>query len=238
VPGSIRSEILPTMRYMIALWERVQGQNSADNPVLFQYPDDGRFLRSLDPADPASWVTIVTAAAAKADFVMPDWKLDDGTPIAFSKHGTHWGGPDQFARVMQLRPLEQLPADRASTVSWNFNGPLINGEVSTASVVLPVRTTCIEGSGACPIGCDARTGFTSPEEVGAALGRPASCLPEQEGSGSGAEVAPTESKKGDGGGCQTSKPASAWGLLWFAAALLGLRSARSARRHQDAAAKG
>jgi hypothetical protein len=134
--------------------------------------------------------------------------------------------------------LEQLPADRASTVSWNFNGPLINGEVSTASVVLPVRTTCIEGSGACPIGCDARTGFTSPEEVGAALGRPASCLPEQEGSGSGAEVAPTESKKGDGGGCQTSKPASAWGLLWFAAALLGLRSARSARRHQDAAAKG
>jgi hypothetical protein len=141
VPGSIRSEILPTMRYMMALWERVQGQNSADNPVLFQYPDDGRFLRSLDPADPASWVTIVTAAAAKADFVMPDWKLDDGTPIAFSKRGTHWGGTDQFARVMQLRPLEQLPAGRASTVTWNFNGPLINGEVSTASVALPVQTT-------------------------------------------------------------------------------------------------
>ena len=58
------------------------------------------------------------------------------------------------------------------------------------------------------------------------------------GSGSGAEGAATENKKGDGGGCQTSRPASAWGLLWFAAALLGLRSVRSARRHQDAAAKG
>lgn len=241
VPGSIRSEILPTMRYMIALWERVQGQNSADNPVLFQYPDDGRFLRSLDPADPASWVTIVTAAAAKADFVMPDWKLDDGTPIPFTKRGTHWGGTDQFARVMQLRPLEQLPAGRASTVTWNFNGPLINGEVSTASVALPVQTTCSEGSGACPIGCEARTGITAPEEVGTAMGRPASCVPAEEGSGSGAEGSATEgaeAKKGDSGGCQTSRPGSAWSALWFAVALLGLRSARSTRRHQDAAAKG
>ena len=167
-------------------------------------------------------------------------QLDDGTPIAFTKRGTHWGGTDQFARVMQLRPLEQLPAGRASTVTWNFNGPLINGEVSTASVVLPVQTTCSEGSGACPIGCEARTGITSPEEVGTALGRPASCLPAEEGSGSGsgAEGAATENKKGDGGGCQTSRPSSAWSALWFAAALLVLRSVRSARRDEDAAAKG
>jgi hypothetical protein len=226
---------------MIALWERVQGQNSADNPVLFQYPDDGRFLRSLDPADPASWVTIVTAAAAKADFVMPDWKLDDGTPIAFTKRGTHWGGTDQFARVMQLRPLDQLPAGRASTVTWNFNGPLINGEVSTASVTLPVQTTCSEGSGACPIGCEARTGITAPEEVGTALGRPASCVPPAEGSGSGAEGSAAEEatvKKSDKGGCQTGGPAFGWSALWLAAALLGLRSARSTRNRQDAAAKG
>jgi hypothetical protein len=146
----------------------------------------------------------------------------------------------------ELRPLEQLPAGRASTVTWNFNGPLINGEVSTASVALPVQTTCSEGSGACPIGCEARTGITAPEEVGTALGRPASCVPPAEGSGSGAEgsgaegsaAEETPAKKSDSGGCQTAGPASAWSAFWLATAMLAIRSVRSTRRRQDAAAKG
>lgn len=228
VPGSIRSEILPTMHYITALWGRVNGESAAENPVLFQYPDDGRFLRSLDPADPASWVTIVTSAAAKADFVMPDWKLDDGTPIGFTKHGTHWGGTDSFGRVMQLRPTAPLPTDRTSTVTWNFNGPFINGEVATASVSRPARTVCAEGSGACEIGCDARTGITTPEEVGTALGRPDVCL-------QAPEEAAKPSEASDG--CQSASGGGAWGLLLLAA-LACMRSAGLPRRHKQATAKG
>ena len=242
VPGSIRSEIIPTMHYITALWGRVNGESAAANPILFQYPDDGRFLRSLDPADPASWVTIVTSAAAKADYVMPDWKLDDGTPVAFTKRGTHWGGTDQFARVMQLRPLEQLPPDRASTVTWDFNGPLINDEIAMAAVALPVRTTCAEGSGDCAIGCDARTGITSPEEVGALLGRPASCIAEgSSGEGSsdteGSGSTPPETATKDDGGCQAAGGGSGWTSLLAFAAVLGARSVRSLRRDKKASAK-
>ena len=40
IPGSLVAEILPTMRYIEALWERVHGRFGAnDDPVIYTYPD-------------------------------------------------------------------------------------------------------------------------------------------------------------------------------------------------------
>jgi hypothetical protein len=233
VPGSIRSEILPTMLYQMALWERVNGISQAESPILFQYPDTGRRIRSLDPADPASWVTIVTGAGTRARDVSASWSLPDGREVPHTLHGTHWGGLDDWSRVIQIRPTSALPADAATQVEWSFGGSLINEAPTTARIRIEARTVCAEGSGACELDCDARTGLVSASEVDLPLGRPDRCVaPVAGGSGDGSGDAPGSGAGGDaaggsaGGGCMVAAPSAP--TLWLAGMLIWLFRRRRA----------
>ena len=58
VPGSLRAEIFPTMRYQAALWERLHGRFAAEDSRVYSYPEVGggwRVTKRATPTAPSRW---------------------------------------------------------------------------------------------------------------------------------------------------------------------------------------
>lgn len=152
VPGSIAAEIPATRAFIEAVWARLHGRFPAAGFVAHPYPDGRRRLRSVDPATTSSWVTLVLGIGARVGSVTPDRITFEGPdgPVAYDLRHTRWGGaPDDWTRIVQLRPRVELALDAEYTVDIAPGIELIDGSVLADGWRYSFRTACGEGDD-CP----------------------------------------------------------------------------------------
>lgn len=107
VPGSLRAEIYPTMRYQQAIWARLHETWTADDAVMWTFPEAPRRLRSGDPELVDSWVSLVMGEGIKFETAAMDLVDADGEQVAFTPASNRWGGdPTRLLRLQPDEPLE------------------------------------------------------------------------------------------------------------------------------------
>jgi MYXO-CTERM domain-containing protein len=149
IPGSLRSEIVPTGRYMEAIWLRLQGE--AFPTVVATYPDaPHRRLLGNDAGSPDSWVTFILGAGTAMDTITPGWTPEGSDiDIPFSLAGTRWGA--QHTRLIRLQPSESLTPGAWYQASVAAGAEWIGGGASEEKYTLDFQAPCeVENDPACP----------------------------------------------------------------------------------------
>ena len=106
VPGSIRSEIFPTMHYIEALWQRLHQQLPANEIVAFAFPEAPRRLRSEQSGSADSWVSFIFTSGLDYATISSQWKTETGEEIPFTLHNTRWN--HGWTRIVSLKPSIDL----------------------------------------------------------------------------------------------------------------------------------
>lgn len=153
VPGSLAAEIPATAAFIEALWDRLHGRPPVAAIVGHPYPDGRRRLLSRAPESAGSWVTLVLGIGARVGSVSADRVHLEGPdgPVPFALHHTRWGGsPDDWTRIVQLRPQVELAADTAYTVRLDPGFELIDGRRMEEAWQHTFRTRCDAEDDACP----------------------------------------------------------------------------------------
>ncbi|MFT4621898.1 MAG: MYXO-CTERM domain-containing protein [Myxococcota bacterium] len=214
VPGSLRAEIFPTMRYQQALWKRLHGELSADEVTVFAYPEAPRRLLSHDPAQTSSWAALIFGAGVQYEDDLAELLGPDGAPVPFTQANTRWGA--DHTRLIRLLPEADLEPGGWYTARLRSGVSLIDGQVSTEPWELRFQVDCAEPDpDLCPDQDDIAVASTEG-------------LPEPQAP---TEDSPTETDSGadgkaaSGGGCGCASASGANG--WLALVGLGLLSRRS-----------
>ena len=140
VPGSLRSEIFPTMAYQQAIWSRLHGTLAADHPVIYTYPTMLRQLRSADSTTVDSWVTLVFGAGVHYQEDLATLLDHTDEVVPFSQANTRWGAGD--TRLIRLQPTEDLLEGQWYTAQMRPGASLINGSTTTTRYRLPFQAPC------------------------------------------------------------------------------------------------
>jgi len=149
VPGSLRAEIYPTMKYQQALWARLHDDFSADEVTRFAFPETPRRLRSGDPTEVDSWVTLVFGEGVVYDAGLVELVDDDGNAVAMTPSGNRWGGNP--TRLMRLHPDESLEPGAWYTARFGAGAQTSSGQVSSEGWELRFQVACEEDDDAnCP----------------------------------------------------------------------------------------
>jgi hypothetical protein len=105
IPGSLHSEVRPTMAYMQAVWDRLN-----DRPVesvVFAYPETPRRLLGAKAGDPDSWVTFVSSMGLQNGSSVATWEGSTFAPVLFNTLGSRWTGSG-WTRIVRLQPTTDL----------------------------------------------------------------------------------------------------------------------------------
>jgi hypothetical protein len=131
VPGSLRSEIGPTMGYMQAVWDRLHGRFDEADLVVGAYPEAPRRLRSGEPTTVDSRISMIFGLGVRARDA--DVALADGTTTAppITSRGTRWGGPDGWSRVLRADPQYPLDPGATYTLVMRPGAALVTGASTT-----------------------------------------------------------------------------------------------------------
>lgn len=149
VPGSLRAEIYPTMRYQQAIWARLHGEFAADDVAVFAYPDAPRRLRSGDPATVDSWVTLIFGAGVRYEADLLELRDEAGATIPFVPGNTRWGASD--TRVIRVAPGEPLTPGGWYTARLRPGASLIDGRATAEPWELRFQVACATADDpACP----------------------------------------------------------------------------------------
>ncbi len=146
IPGSITSEIAPTARYLEALWARLHGDWPVSAAQTHPYPAPERRLLGLEGVD--AWVTVVFGAGARLGSLNAERVHLDGPdgPVAFELRHTRWSGrPEDWTRLVQLRPSEALAPDTEYRVRLSPGIEFVDGRSSEAEWSYAFRTGCEAG---------------------------------------------------------------------------------------------
>jgi hypothetical protein len=151
IPGSLRSEIIPTMRYIESLWLRLHGEWTPEDLVIHSFPEQPRRLMGHLAASPASWVTLVAGRGVRAGTATVNWLDDASATVDFALNGTRWGGNTAWGRLIQLRPNADLRPGGNYTLELAPGTEVIGTEPSSAAWSLAFQVECDPTSaGACP----------------------------------------------------------------------------------------
>ncbi|MEZ4269074.1 MAG: hypothetical protein R3F39_22190 [Myxococcota bacterium] len=151
IPGSLLSEIPPTLAYQQAIWQRLHGELSADALVVGRYPEPPRRILGVIPGTPDSWVTLVFGLGMKVTEASVSLQGADGMPLPFELKSTRWGGPGGWSRVMRLLPTAGLEPGGWYTATVAPGVALIDGSTLKAPIVFEFQAPCDEVSAAlCP----------------------------------------------------------------------------------------
>ncbi len=149
VPGSLRSEIFPTLRYQRALWARLHGELSADEVAIYAFPEQPRRLRSGDAATVDSWVSLIFGAGVRYEGDLAELLDDRGQVVPFTQLDTRWGA--EQTRLIRLLPERDLIPGGWYTARMRAGAALIDGQTSTETWELSFQVACEgEGDPACP----------------------------------------------------------------------------------------
>ena len=142
IPGSLRSEIAPTMGYIQAIWARLHGTFDPNDVVVGTYPAPEMKLLGIGADVPDSWVTFVYGAGVLNEGPLHTWTRDEGEALAFTRHGTRWGGT--FTRLHSLRPTEDLPEGTWMRASLPEGSRLIDERETSVPFTHTFQTPCID----------------------------------------------------------------------------------------------
>ena len=106
VPGSIRSEVFPTMHYMEALWQRLHRELSPNDVVAFHFPEAPRRLRSEQSDSVDSWVSFIFTSGLNYNTISSQWKTPSGEDVDFTMQNTRWN--HGWTRIVYLSPTGNL----------------------------------------------------------------------------------------------------------------------------------
>ena len=140
IPGSLRSEIRPTMGYLQAIWARMHGTFDPNTVVVATFPASPRRLLGIESASPNSWVTFVYGAGVTRDEAAYLWEDADETPLPFARHGTRWSAA--WTRLHTLRPTEDLAEGLWMNATLSAGTVLIDGRATTTDQTLTFQTAC------------------------------------------------------------------------------------------------
>lgn len=143
VPGSLRSEIWPTMAYQQAIWARLHGEFPTDNPVIYAYPTAPHRLRSGDSTTVDSWVTLIFGVGVGYEADLAELVDHSGQVAPFSQANTRWGAGQ--TRLIRMQPTQDLVAGDWYTAQMRSGVNLINGTTTSGSYRLPFQVACESG---------------------------------------------------------------------------------------------
>ena len=148
IPGSLRSEILPTGAYMQAIWDRLHDRFEANNVVVFRFPEAPYRLLSGNPDSVDSWATLIYGVGVHQDDVSVQWTHED-QPVAHEISGTRWGA--QFSRLQRLQPKETLLPGSEHWLELNPGLKLIDGRETDSPWSFSFQVECeSEDTDLCP----------------------------------------------------------------------------------------
>ncbi len=136
IPGSLRSEIVPTGHYMQAIWDRLHrpevdaGEVTAYEMVIHTYPEAPRRILGTDSASPDSWVTLILGEGMAMDSIAPSWTEKDAGDVPFALAGTRWGA--HHTRLIRLQPSASLTPGKWYTAGIAAGAELIGGGQAAA----------------------------------------------------------------------------------------------------------
>ncbi len=149
VPGSLRSEIYPTLRYQQALWARLHGELSADDVTIYAFPEQPRRLRSGDADTVDSWVSLIFGAGVRYEGDLAELLDDRGEVVPFTQADTRWGA--EHTRLIRLLPEQDLNPGGWYTARMRAGAELIGGQTSAETWELSFQVACeVEGDPTCP----------------------------------------------------------------------------------------
>ena len=144
VPGSLRSEIFPTMHHQQAIWARLNGEFDANDATIYTFPEAPRRLLSGDNTSTSSWASLMFGAGVRYEADMFELTGPDG-PVAFQQKNTRWGA--DFTRVVRVLPEEPLAEGAWYTLRLSPGVELIDGATSTEAFELSFQVECGAGVG-------------------------------------------------------------------------------------------
>jgi len=128
VPGSLAAEIVPTLRHMQALWERLHGRFDEGNLVVHAWPDAPRRLRSAQHQQVASWVTLIFGKGVAQNSATASLFDAGGTPHPFDLRYTRWGGT---SRLIRFLPTDDYVPGGFYTAILEAGATLVDGSTTT-----------------------------------------------------------------------------------------------------------
>jgi len=140
LPGSLRAEVYPTMRYQQAIWARLHEGLAADDAAVFAHPEEPRRLLTADASATSSWVSVVFGVGVRyADDLL---ELVDaaGAVVPSVQANSRWG--PEFTRVVRLSPEADLVPGAWYTARLRAGVETIDGQVSAAPWELRFQVEC------------------------------------------------------------------------------------------------
>lgn len=205
IPGSLRAEIIPTMRHQQAIWARLHGEYTADDAAVFAYPEAPRRLLSGSSASPDSWSTLIFGIGVTYADDLLTLQDADGNTIPFTPGNSRWG--PTYTRLYRIQPETDLTPGGWYTATLRAGVETIDGQVSDEEWSVTFQVECDEGN---PEDCEDLGEITEPSITG---------VPE--------EPADTGITEADGCGCATGSPRQAAWLFALLPLLLHRRRATS-----------
>jgi hypothetical protein len=144
IPGSLRAEIYPTMRYQQALWARLHGTLAADDVTTYAFPEPPRRLRSADAETVDSWTSLVFGAGVRYEEGLVDLTGPDGEAVPFTQGNTRWNAG--YTRLVRLMPSDDLEPGGWYTARLLPGAELIDGEQTAEPWELTFQVDCDEAS--------------------------------------------------------------------------------------------
>lgn len=143
VPGSLISEVVPTMGYLQAIWDRLHGDWQQSHLVIHAFPEAPRRLRDHQPDTPDSWVTFVFGMGLLRDAATTSWGDADGAAVAYRQRDTRWGG-EGWTRLVRLQAQEPLEPGGWYWARLEPGGQRIDGTTLTGAFELEFQVDCAE----------------------------------------------------------------------------------------------
>lgn len=213
LPGSLRAEIYPTMRYQQAIWERLHDGLDADRATVFAYPESPRRLLGPDAGSADSWVSFVFGVGVRYEEDLVELVDADGEVVPTTSGNSRWG--PTWTRVVRLMPSVELVAGGWYTARLRAGVETIDGQVSDTPCELSFQVECAEGAtGDCP-------------DLGALTEPTLDGLVEDTGAPAADPDAPPPADPGCG--CATGRGQAPVGLALLLAGLVWRRAARRDR---------
>ena len=140
MPGSLRAEVFPTMRYQQSIWARLHGEFDANDVGVFAFPEPSRRLRSADASTTDSWVTLIFGAGIRYEGDLVELVDAQGNAVPFQQAGNRWG--NNTTRLLRILPEQNLDPGGFYKARMRADAELVNGERTTETWEVGFQVAC------------------------------------------------------------------------------------------------
>ena len=143
IPGSLRSEIVPTAAYIGALWDRLNDRFDEDSLVIHAFPEASRRLLTGDSSSIGSVSMMIFGKGVEDTSLDAELVDDEGLPIEHSTLSNRWGGgAGKLTRLVRIRPEEDLAEGEWYTARLVPGLRLAGGAVTEATHSYRYQVRC------------------------------------------------------------------------------------------------